>query len=56
VPWSPGSYYWGGAYCTFFWVDPVEQLIGMVFTQVIPYAHINIRQDFIGLANQAIVD
>ena len=56
VPWSPGSYYWGGAYCTFFWVDPVEQLIGMVFTQVIPYAHINIRQDFIGLATQAIVD
>jgi CubicO group peptidase (beta-lactamase class C family) len=56
VPWSPGSYYWGGAYCTFFWVDPVEQLIGMVFTQVIPYAHINIRHEFVGLATQAIVD
>jgi CubicO group peptidase (beta-lactamase class C family) len=56
VPWSPGSFYWGGAYCTFFWVDPKEQLIGMVFTQVIPYAHINIRQDFVGLATQAIVD
>ncbi|MBI4765715.1 MAG: hypothetical protein HY787_14110 [Deltaproteobacteria bacterium] len=56
VPWSPGSYYWGGAYCTLFWVDPKEQLIGMVFTQLIPYAHINLRHDFIGLATQAIVD
>ena len=53
---SVGQYGWGGAYCTYFWVDPQEKLIGVMMTQVIPYTHINIRQDFQVLANQAIVD
>jgi CubicO group peptidase (beta-lactamase class C family) len=53
---SVGQYGWGGAYCTYFWVDPQEELIGVMMTQVIPYTHINIRQDFQVLANQAIVD
>lgn len=26
---SEGSYYWGGAYGTSFWIDPVEELIGV---------------------------
>ena len=53
---SVGEYGWGGAYCTYFWVDPQEELIGVMMTQVIPYTHINIRQDFQVLVNQAIVD
>lgn len=53
---SNGTYGWGGAYCTYFWVDPEEDLIGIVMTQVRPYTHLNIRQDFNVLANQAIVD
>ncbi len=53
---SPGTYGWGGAFCTYFWVDPVEELIGIVMTQVRPYDHLNIRQEFQVLANQAIVD
>lgn len=56
VPWSVGSYTWGGAFCTFPWVDPVEKLVGIVMTQVGPYRHLNIRHDMVGLANQAIVD
>ena len=56
LPWSKGSFYWGGAYCTYFWVDPVEELIGIMMTQVRPYTHLNIRQDMVVLANQAIVD
>ncbi len=55
-PSSEGTFGWGGAFCTFFWVDPHEELIGIVMTQVRPYTHINIRQDFQVLANQAIVD
>ena len=55
-PRSLGSYGWGGAYCTYFWVDPVEELIGIIMTQVRPYTHLNIRQDLAVLANQAIVD
>ncbi len=53
---SVGQYGWGGAYCTYFWVDPQEETIGVMMTQVIPYTHINIRQDFQVLVNQAIVD
>ena len=53
---SVGSFGWGGAYCTYFWVDPEEEMIGIIMTQVRPYTHLNIRQDFNVLANQAIVD
>ncbi len=56
VPGSVGNYGWGGAFCTYFWVDPTEELIGVVMTQVRPYDHLNIRQEFQVLANQAIVD
>jgi CubicO group peptidase (beta-lactamase class C family) len=53
---SIGTYGWGGAYCTYFWVDPAEEVVGIVMTQVRPYTHLNIRQDFQTLAMQAIVD
>jgi CubicO group peptidase (beta-lactamase class C family) len=53
---SEGSYGWGGAFCTYFWVDPEEELIGILMTQVRPYNHINIRHEFENLANQAIID
>jgi len=53
---SPGVYSWGGAFCTVFWVDPVEELIGIMMTQVRPYTHLNIRQDMRVAAYQAIVD
>lgn len=56
IPGSVGQYGWGGAFCTYFWVDPVEETIGIMMTQVIPYTHINIRQEFQVLVNQAIVD
>ena len=55
-PGSVGQYGWGGAFCTYFQVDPVEELIGIVMTQVRPYDHLNIRQEFQVLAYQAIVD
>lgn len=56
LPASVGTYSWGGAFCTYFWVDPAEELIGIVMTQVRPYTHLNIRQEFQVLACQAIVD
>ncbi len=30
---TPGSWYWSGAAGTFFWIDPVEQLIGVFMPQ-----------------------
>ncbi|MEE2776342.1 MAG: serine hydrolase [Acidobacteriota bacterium] len=56
MPTSLGSYAWGGAFCTVFWVDPVEEVIGVLMTQVRPYTHLNIRQDLTTLTYQAIVD
>ena len=51
-----GTYSWGGMYCTHWWQDPVDDLLGMVFTQVRPYYHLNIRHDMQVLAAQAIDD
>ena len=56
TPLSLGSGYWGGAYCTLSWIDPSQELVGVLMTQVRPYTHINIRQDFQVLTYQAIVD
>lgn len=56
LPWSTGSYTWGGAYCTYFWVDPAEKLIGILMTQLRPNDHVKIRSEFVGLATQAIAD
>lgn len=56
LPASVGTYSWGGAFCTYFWVDPREEVIGILMTQVRPYTHLNIRQEFQVLAYQAIVD
>ena len=53
---TEGSYSWGGAFCTYWWNDPVEKLFGMVLTQVRPYYHLNIRADMQTLATQAIDD
>ncbi|MSV29587.1 MAG: class A beta-lactamase-related serine hydrolase [Bryobacterales bacterium] len=53
---SLGSFGWGGAHGTFFWVDPKEQMIGIMMIQLMPYAHINIRHEFQNAATQAIAD
>ncbi len=34
---SVGQYYWSGAYCTYFFVDPKEELIAILLTQIQPY-------------------
>ena len=53
---SVGSYGWGGAYGTYFWVDPKEEMIGILMIQLIPYAHVNLRTEFQNAATQAIID
>lgn len=30
------TYYWGGVFSTYFWIDPVERLIGLFMTQHLP--------------------
>lgn len=37
---SEGSYSWGGAASTSFWIDPVEELIGILMIQIRPEARV----------------
>ena len=53
---TEGSYTWGGAFCTHWWNDPREQLYGLVMTQVRPYDHLPLREDFQTVVTAAIDD
>ena len=52
---SKGMYFWGGAAATFFWVDPKEELVAVVMTQLFasPWP---MRETFNALVYQAIDD
>jgi len=52
---SAGAYYWSGFFNTVFWVDPQEQLIGVLMTQVFPGTS-DIQDKFRLMAYQAIVE
>ena len=56
MPQSVGSHFWWGASATTFWIDPAEELIGIVLLQMRPYTHFNLRQDMATLTYQAIID
>lgn len=56
TPMSLGAAFWGGAYATLSWIDREQELVGVFMTQVRPYDHIAIRQDFRTLAYQAVVE
>jgi CubicO group peptidase (beta-lactamase class C family) len=52
-PRSTGSFGWGGAFGTNFWVDPKEQLVGVLMVQT-PGG--TLRADFQNAVMQAIVE
>lgn len=39
APGSVGQYYWSGAYSTYFFIDPKEELIAILMTQTSPYSN-----------------
>ena len=51
---SEGMFGWGGAYNTISFVDPKEDMIAIVMSQLRPNAHLNLRRDFQTLAFQAL--
>lgn len=55
-PLTPGTFSWGGAWGTIFWVDPVEEMIGIMMTQITSYRHLHARQDIGVTAMQSIID
>tara|TARA_R110002072_G_scaffold1780_9_gene14764 strand:- start:50483 stop:51649 length:1167 start_codon:yes stop_codon:yes gene_type:complete len=52
---SKGEYTWGGAAGTIFWVDPKEELVGLLMVQMMRNP-IDLRQQFKVLTHQAIID
>jgi len=50
---SVGSYSWGGAFCTSYWIDPSENLIGVFLSQARPVKS-DIRAKFSTLVYQAL--
>jgi len=53
---SVGDYGWGGAASTNFTVDPKEDLVYMVMTQLMPSSTWPIRSQLKQLVHQALVD
>ena len=53
---SVGSHGWAGWASTYFWVDPQEQLIGILMVQYIPSGTYPIAEDFRTAVYQALVD
>ena len=51
---SPGTYGWGGAYYTRFWVDPEEELVAVFMAQMIPAAGLDLQPKFRTLVYQAL--
>lgn len=53
---SDGEYAWGGLASTAFYIDPVEEITAMFFTQLMPSSSYPIRSQLRTLVNQAVVD
>lgn len=56
LPASIGEFGWGGAYHSTYWVDPVEQLVVVYLTQLIPARNIDDHGKLRTLIHQAIID
>lgn len=56
VPDSPGSFGWGGAASTSFFVDPLEDLTAVFMTQLLPSSTHPLRSQLKQLIHQAIID
>ncbi len=53
---SPGEFAWGGAASTAFWVDPVEDLIVIFMTQLMPSSSHPLRRELRNLTYAALAD
>ena len=56
IPASKGDLSWGGAASTFFWIDPHEDLIAILMTQLMPSSAYPIRRELRTLVYSAFTD
>ena len=52
---SPGEYAWGGMASTTFWIDPVEDMLVLLLTQLMPSSAYPIRRELRVLTYQALL-
>ncbi|WP_420143499.1 serine hydrolase domain-containing protein [Sphingobium sp.] len=50
-----GEYYWGGVFSTYFWIDPVQRLIGIFMTQHMPSSTYPVRAQLRNGVDQAVI-
>ena len=55
VPGCAGTYAWGGAASTYFFIDPAEQLSAVFMTQLMPSDSYPLRAQFRALVYQSLV-
>jgi CubicO group peptidase (beta-lactamase class C family) len=53
---SQGQFAWGGAASTAFWIDPIEEVVVVFMTQLLPSSTYPFRRELQVLVNSAIVD
>ena len=53
---SKGTYGWGGAFGTYFQIDPKEELIYIMMIQRRPYSELKLREYFQNLVYQSLTD
>jgi CubicO group peptidase (beta-lactamase class C family) len=56
LPGSIGDYSWGGAASTYFWIDPREDLIAILMTQLMPSTTYQIRRELRTLVYSAFTE
>jgi CubicO group peptidase (beta-lactamase class C family) len=56
IPGTAGDLWWGGAASTFFWIDPKEELIVILMTQLLPSAAYPIRRELRTLVYSAFTE
>ncbi|CAN7642944.1 serine hydrolase [Phenylobacterium sp. LjRoot225] len=56
LPSSVGEFYWGGMASTAFWVDPVEKIVAIFMTQLLPSSATTVRRELRTLVYSALVE
>ncbi|MEO8723134.1 MAG: serine hydrolase domain-containing protein [Sphingobium sp.] len=56
LPGSAGEYYWGGLLSTTFFIDPVERIIAILMTQVMPSSAFTIRRELKTLLYSSMIE
>jgi CubicO group peptidase (beta-lactamase class C family) len=55
-PGTVGAFGWGGAYYTMYWVDPVEKMVCVLMTQLLPVGAIDLQAKFKTMVYQAVME